>query len=91
VTAVSRNTDLLDVFMVGLDGRVWTAAWSPAAKVWKGWWPVGDLYLAKLAPVTGLARSDGKLDVFVHGSDRAIYTAAWQTGDKSWRGWWRLR
>ena len=29
VTAVSRRPDLLDVFVVGLDGRAYTAAWEP--------------------------------------------------------------
>ena len=30
VTAVSRSADKLDVFVVGTDGRVWTAAWEPS-------------------------------------------------------------
>ena len=30
VTAVSRRKDNLDVFVVGQDGRVWTAAWEPS-------------------------------------------------------------
>ena len=42
VTAVSRNTDKLDVFVVGTDGRVWTAAWEPSfPDWWHGWWPIG--------------------------------------------------
>jgi hypothetical protein len=42
VTAVSRSADKLDVFVVGTDGRVWTAAWEPDfADGWHGWWPVG--------------------------------------------------
>jgi hypothetical protein len=42
VTAVSRNTDKLDVFVVGTDGRIWTAAWEPAfTDGWHGWWPIG--------------------------------------------------
>jgi hypothetical protein len=39
VTAVSRSTDLLDVFVVGLDGRVYTAACAPDSRDWQGWWP----------------------------------------------------
>jgi hypothetical protein len=42
VTAVSRGKDKLDVFVVGTDGRVWTAAWEPSfADGWHGWWLVG--------------------------------------------------
>ena len=43
VTAVSRATDKLDVFVVGNDGRVWTAAWEPSfPDWWHGWWPIGE-------------------------------------------------
>jgi len=43
VTAVSRNTDKLDIFFVGTDGNVWTAAWEPAFGQgnWHGWWTIG--------------------------------------------------
>jgi hypothetical protein len=42
VTAVSRSPDKLDVFVVGTDNRVWTAAWQPSfPDWWHGWWPVG--------------------------------------------------
>jgi hypothetical protein len=30
VTAVSRNTDKLDIFFIGTDGNIWTSAWEPA-------------------------------------------------------------
>ncbi len=40
IHAVSRRANFLDVFVVGLDGRVYTAAWSPG-HTWGGWWPMG--------------------------------------------------
>ena len=40
VTGTARRQDFLDVFMVGLDGRVHSAAWSPG-NPWAGWWPMG--------------------------------------------------
>ena len=40
VTAVSRRPDFMDVFAIGLDGRAWSAAWSPG-QPWLGWWPMG--------------------------------------------------
>ncbi len=40
ITAVSRRPDFLDVFVIGMDGRAWTAAWSPG-RPWAGWWPMG--------------------------------------------------
>jgi len=30
----------MDVFTIGLDGRAWSAAWSPG-NPWAGWWPMG--------------------------------------------------
>ncbi len=41
ITAVSRRPDFLDVFVIGLDGRVYSAAWRPGAP-WGGWWPMGQ-------------------------------------------------
>ncbi len=39
VTAVTRSADHLDVFVVGTDGHVYTAAWEPDfADGWHGWW-----------------------------------------------------
>ena len=40
ITAVSRRPDFLDVWVVGLDGRAYSAAWSPGQQ-WGGWWPMG--------------------------------------------------
>jgi hypothetical protein len=42
VTAVSRSADRLDIFVVGKDGRLYTAAWEPAfADRFHGWWHMG--------------------------------------------------
>ena len=40
ITGVSRRADFLDVFVIGLDGRVYSAAWSPG-QPWAGWRPMG--------------------------------------------------
>ena len=43
VTVASRSTDHLDVFVVGTDGRVWSAAWQPDfTDWWHGWWAIGS-------------------------------------------------
>jgi hypothetical protein len=42
VNAVSKHPDQLDVFAIGTDGRVHTAAWQPSFGAdWRGWWPIG--------------------------------------------------
>jgi V8-like Glu-specific endopeptidase len=92
VTAVSRNTDKLDVFVVGLDGRVWSAAWEPSfPDWWHGWWPIGNVRAPQGAPVHAVSRSADKLDIFVTDVNGAIMTAAWEPAfTDGWHGWWAL-
>ena len=88
MTAVSRSPDKLDVFVVGTDGGIWTAAWQPGASAFRGWWRIGNLTSLQGSMVGAVSRSQDKLDIFVTGTDGAVYTAAWQAGDTAWRGWW---
>ncbi len=90
VTAVTRAPDHLDIFCVGTDHRVYTAAWEPGFTGWHGWWPVQGGVAAPNTSVFGVSRGLNKLDIFCVGTDRNVWTAAWQAGDTSWRGWWRI-
>lgn len=91
VTAVSRSTDKLDIFVVGIDGGVYTAAWEPGADGWHGWWPVGDLELPQAAPVHVVSRATDKLDIFATDLTGRVMTAAWAPGGEAgWQGWWRI-
>ena len=38
VYGVSRSTDHLDVFAIGTDHGIYTAAWEPGFTGWHGWW-----------------------------------------------------
>ena len=42
VPVVSRGLGRLDVFVAGLDGHIWTAAWEAgrANDAWRGWWRI---------------------------------------------------
>ena len=92
VTVVSRNTDKLDVFVVGTDGRVYTAAWEPGfTDWWHGWWPIGDIRVPQGAPIHAVSRSADKLDIFVTDVNGVILTAAWEPAFTDWwHGWWEL-
>ena len=92
VTAVSRSTDKLDVFVVGNDGRIWTAAWEPSfPDWWHGWWPIGSIRAPQGAPVHAVSRSTDKLDIFVTDVNGRIMTAAWEPAFTDWwHGWWEL-
>ena len=90
VTAVSRAQDFLDIFVVGTDTRVWTAAWQPAfADGWHGWWAIGNAKFIPSAPVTAVSRSLNNLDIFATDAGGAVQTASWQPEfTDGWHGWW---
>jgi hypothetical protein len=90
ISGVSRSADKLDVFAVGSDGGIYTAAWEPGDTSWQGWWPVAGGVAAPGTAVFGVSRSTDKLDIFAVGTDFGVYTAAWEPGDASWQGWWRI-
>jgi len=94
VSVVARDPNKLDVFVVGTDGGVYTAAWDQnvAQGQWRGWWRILGLTAKPGAPISAVARDPNKLDVFVAGTDGQIYTAAWDqhVADGKWRGWWRV-
>ena len=91
VTVVSRSNDKLDVFVVGTDGRVYTAAWEPAFADWQGWWPIGSVRAPAGAPVHAVSRSADKLDIFVTDVAGVIQTAAWAPAVAGgWQGWWSI-
>jgi hypothetical protein len=92
VTVVTRSTDHLDVFAVGTDGHVYTAAWEPDfADGWHGWWRIGDLVAPQGAPVHCVSRSIDHLDIFVTDSSGNIQTAAWEPDfADGWHGWWPI-
>jgi hypothetical protein len=90
VTAVSRSADKLDIFVVGTDNTIYTAAWEPAfADGWHGWWSLVGGRAAHGSFVTGTTRRQDFLDVFVVGLDGRIYSAAWSRANP-WAGWWPM-
>lgn len=93
ITAVSRSKDKLDVFCVGNDGHVYTAAWQPQfTGGWRGWWRIGDVKAPAGSYVGVVSRSADKLDIFVTDVNGRIMTAAWQPEfADGWRGWWHVR
>ena len=94
VTAVSRDPKKLDIFIVGKDGGVYTAAWDANVdnQNWRGWWRIGTLLAQPGAPVSVVSRDPNKLDIFVAGEDGKTYTAAWDqyVDSGKWRGWWNI-
>ena len=83
IAVASRGPNHLDVFGVGLDGRVWTAAWGPQTSYkWAGWWPIGEHKFAQGAMISAVARNLNQLDIFIQGLDGNTWSAAW---DGNWK------
>jgi len=90
VTAVSRSSDKLDIFVIGTDNVTYTAAWEPAfSDGWHGWWNLNGGQAAHGSMITCVSRRQDFLDVFVIGRDGRPYTAAWSPG-QVWGGWWPM-
>ncbi len=92
VTAVSRSADKLDVFVVGIDGGVYSAAWQPDfADGWHGWGRIGDVVAPQGSAVYAVSRSADKLDIFVTDVNGAVMSAAWEPDfTDGWHGWWNI-
>jgi len=89
VTVVSRGTDKLDAFVVGLDGHVYTANWQPDfTDWWHGWYRIGDITVPQGAPIHAVSRSAGMIDIFATDVNGVIWTAAFDSA--GWHGWWEL-
>ncbi|WP_230387366.1 matrixin family metalloprotease [Bacillus cereus] len=87
VSAVARTPNILDLFVVGNDGRVYTSWWQ-AGSDWSGinnnWRSIGGFFPVG-TPVSAVARTQNNLDLFVLGNDGRVYTSWWQAGS-DWSG-----
>jgi hypothetical protein len=94
IHVVSRKPHNLDIFVVGNEGGIWTAAWDQhvARGKWRGWWLVKNQIVKPGSTVAAVSRSPLKLDIFVVGADGKIYTAAWDhhAANGEWQGWWPI-
>jgi hypothetical protein len=94
VAAVARDTNKLDVFVAGTDGKTYTAAWDQnvADGQWRGWWNILTGAIPPRGNLTSVSRDPNKLDIFLLSTDAGVYTAAWDqhVADGKWRGWWRI-
>jgi hypothetical protein len=98
LTVLSRGQNLLDVFFVGSDGNVHTAATDrrfDRFAPWQGWWQIpgiGGVAGGSEGAVAAVSRDPNMLDVFVVGGDGGIHTAAWNFNiqDAQWLGWWLI-
>ena len=87
VTALSRKSDHIDLFICGTDGGVYNSWWSGSTD-WSGigdnWGAIGGSF-SPGTKVAAVARGPDVLDVFVCGADGKVY-GCWWTADSGWSG-----
>jgi len=90
VTAVSRCQGQVDAFVVGTDGRVYTAAWN-AQDDWSNWRVVKEGLIAKPGSyISAVSRNINLLDIFVADEGGKTMSAAWAP-PSGWNGWWHIQ
>jgi hypothetical protein len=90
LTAVSRGPSYFDAFVVGTDGRVYTAATS-LGRPWGGWWQIPGITVPQGARVDAVSRALSKLDIFCADDAGRVMSAAWQPSFTKWAGWWWIQ
>jgi len=86
---VSRKADQLDVFVIGTDGDVWTAASDESTSTgdWAGWWSLDSCGKA-VTNVSAIASGENYLHVFATRVDGEIHSNEWD--GSGWSGWSRV-
>ncbi|MCJ1277271.1 hypothetical protein MMC21_005082 [Puttea exsequens] len=95
VTAISRSPGRIDIFAIGTNSQVYTAAFTLVPATVTGWGPwrrVGKSGLGSAAPgantLAVTSRAEDFMDLFVVSTSGLVYTAAFQPGETEFQGWW---
>jgi len=89
VAAVARASDKLDVFIIGKEGGVWTAAWDKSGG-WNAWRKIPNGQATPGSSIAAVSRAPTKLDIFIVGEDNGVWSSAWDrdVAGGDWQGWW---
>ena len=94
VTALSTVPGGTSLYVVGLDGKVWTNFFPAAdgSPRWNGWFPLADNVFPARSTVTALSTVPGGTSLYVLGLDRKVWTNFFPAADGSarWNGWFAL-
>jgi hypothetical protein len=92
VSAVARNSDRIDIFVVGHNGGIYTSGQNNGGG-WENWHPVGDPGAGQTVPIRStvwpVARNSNQIDIFVVGNDGGIYSAWWNP-NSNWANWFPI-
>lgn len=93
VALVARDALHLDLFLIGLNGGVYTNTWdgTKSSPEWGGWALIGILPSDSFplgAPVTAAARNSSVIEAFAVGKNGGIYNAQRDfSGSAGWSSW----
>jgi hypothetical protein len=91
LTAVSRNEDHVDLFVIGHDGAVWSTYWHSDQNDWRPWFQIqSGRRFAPEAKVSAVARGVNDVSVFVKDETGTVWTTAW-SADQEWTEWMAVR
>jgi hypothetical protein len=96
VTAVSRYSDHIDLFVTGRDGAIYSTFWDANGGWFNRWFRLADtnfwdqFTVPPRSTVSALSRYPNHLDLFVSGRDGAIYSTFWDANGGWFNQWFRL-
>ncbi|WP_317971456.1 hypothetical protein [Paenibacillus sp. CCS19] len=89
ITAISRNPNHLDLFVIGFDNAVWSTWWEPAIG-WANWFQIhaGTVFDHTKQEIAAITRNPDQIDLFVIGFDNAVWSTWWETHSGWAAGGW---
>ena len=91
VTALARQSDHIDLFIAGFDGRIWSSWWHDDGQGWRDWFKIRpEKRFQKTTQVTAVSRSEEHVDLFAV-EDGEIWSSWWHDDGQGWRAWFKIR
>jgi hypothetical protein len=95
VSAIARQPEQMDLFVVGNDGGIYSTWWNPNDG-WDrnhNWFRIGlpENNVPQRSVISAIARKPDQMDLFVVGNDGGIYSTYWNPDDP-WQNhnWFRI-
>jgi hypothetical protein len=94
VTVLSLSRGATSLYVVGIDGRVWSNFYPSVTKPgqWSGWFPIGSNLFALDSAVTAVSTEPNETSLYVIGLDGQVWTNFYPsaTAPGEWSGWFAL-
>jgi hypothetical protein len=90
VTALSTKPGGTSLFILGLDGRVWSTFFDPENPGWQPWFAIGANTFPAGAKVTALSTKPGGTSLFILGLDGRVWSTFFDPQNSGWQPWFAL-